>query len=100
MEGVEVLTMTEADHGTCGHDRRDKRVDVESQEEGKLCLMVVDSVHWRMSVSIYLSQEVWSGLHESSSRIVSNPKKHWKGLQRLSEVADFVAIEWPKRCAY
>ena len=27
-------------------------------------------------------------------------KKLWKGFLRMSEVADFVAIEWPKRCAY
>ena len=26
--------------------------------------------------------------------------KLWTGFLRLSEVADFVAIEWPKRCAY
>ena len=47
-----------------------------------LCLMVIDSVRLRMSVSedsVYLYQEVWSGLHESSSRVVSNPKKLGKG---------------------
>ena len=40
--------------------------------------MVVDSVHRRMSVSVYLSQEV-----RSSSRVISDPKKLWKGFLQL-----------------
>ena len=37
--------------------------------------MAVDSVHRRMSVSVNLSQEARSELHESSSRVVSNPQE-------------------------
>ena len=39
-------------------------------------------------------------LKKSSSRVVSNPKEALERFLRSSEVADFVAIEWPKRCAY
>ena len=79
LEGVEVLTITEADDGTRTDTIEETREAMLSHKKnGKLvvlCLMVVDSVYRRMSVSVYLSQEVWSGLHESSSRVVSNPKE-------------------------
>ena len=68
----------------------------------KLRLFLTQSSHPldHLSVSVYSSQEVWSGLHESSSRVVSNPKEALERFLCLSEVADFVANEWPKRCAY
>ena len=74
LEGVEVLTSTEADDGTRTDTTEETREAVLIHKK-KAYLMVVVSVHRRMSVSVYLSQEVWSGFHESSLRVVSNPKE-------------------------
>ena len=60
-------------------------------------------MHRRTSVSIYLSQEVWLGFRITWVIFESciEPKRSFgKVFLRLSKVEDFVAIEWPKRCAY
>ena len=86
MEGVEVLTVTEADDGTRSDTIESVREQMMSHRKA-CCLAVVNSVYRRMSVSVYL-------------QLYQIQKKLWKGFLRMSEVADFVAIEWPKRCAY
>ena len=63
-EGVEVLTVTEADDGTRSDTIESVREQMikPSEERKACCLVVVDSVYRRMSVSVHLYQEVWSGL--------------------------------------
>ena len=75
-EGVEVLTVTEADDGTRSDTVESVREQMVShRKRGKLGLVVVNSVHRRMSVSVYLHQEIWSGLYGSSSRIVPDSEE-------------------------
>ena len=94
LEGVEVLTITEADDGT--------RTDTIEEMRESMFVVLWSSIPCTGGCPFqYIclkkhGQDYMSHLRE----LYRAQKKLWKGFLRLSEVADFVAIQRPKRCAY
>ena len=101
-EGVEVLTVTEADDGTRSDTIESVREQMIShRKRGKLVVLwssipCTGGCPFQYICSKKFGQDYMGHLRE----LYQIQKKLWKGFLRMSEVADFVAIEWPKRCAY
>ena len=101
-EGVEVLTVTEADDGTRSDTIESVREQMIShRKRGKLVVLwsstpCTGGCPFQYICIKKFGQDYMGHLRE----LYQIQKKLWKGFLRMSEVADFVAIEWPKRCAY
>ena len=101
-EGVEVLTVTEADDGTRSDTIESIREQMIShRKRGKLVVLwssipCTGGCPFQYICIKKFGQDYMGHLRE----LYQIQKKLWKGFLRMSEVADFVAIEWPKRCAY
>ena len=102
-EGVEVLTVTEADDGnpigTQSSQFREQMIS--HRKRGKLVVLwssipCTGGCPFQYICIKKFGQDYMGHLRE----LYQIQKKLWKGFLRMSEVADFVSIEWPKRCAY
>ena len=101
-EGVEVLTVTEADDGTRSDTIESIREQMIShRKRGKLVVLWSSIPCTGGCPFQYICIKKFGQDHMGHLReLYQIQKKLWKGFLRMSEVADFVAIEWPKRCAY